>query len=209
MAFSTYLKEKLPLLDPDVAPSSFQQVAETVYASVINNGLPLDGNKKPGPDESKTKMHIRSGSRSALAIEDAIAKTSIMPGGQCEAGESDTARAAPGEPRISPEAFYKACEDVLLVYLDSIYGSSIRGDDHSMFTKLTKLYEARFMEDMRSLNVLDPDELTRVTEYGSEIVKGVSCIPFFYPIPQAQDRLTQIRPRSPTSNLKDRFLNQL
>lgn len=175
LAFSTYLKEKLPLLDPNVEPSSFQQVAETVYASVIN-GLPLDGNKKPGPDESKIKMHIKSGLRSALAIEEAIEKTRDVPGGHGEAGESDTAGAAAKGPWISPEGFYKACEDVLLVYLDTVHSSSIRGDDHLLFTKLTQLYEARFMEDMRSLNVLDPDELTRVTEYGPEIVNFVERI---------------------------------
>jgi cysteinyl-tRNA synthetase len=35
-----------------------------------------------------------------------------------------------------------------------------------MFTDLTRKHEDRFMQDVRDLNVLGPDELTRVTEYG-------------------------------------------
>lgn len=69
-------------------------------------------------------------------------------------------------PSLSSETdvveFYAAAEDVLLPYLDSQHGTSIDANDHSIFTKLTQKYEARFNEDMRSLNVLDPDVVTRV-----------------------------------------------
>lgn len=168
------MNEKLPLLDPSVTPSNFQKEAESIYASVVNGGV-LEGNKKPGPDESKIKAHIKSGSLSAKVITEAIDKVDKASENPAPTGEpeaSSTTEAAP----VAAEAFYKACEDVFLVYLDSLYGSSIRGEDHSIFKKLTERYEDRFMQDMRSLNVLDPDELTRVTEYGPEIVRFVEKI---------------------------------
>ncbi|KAL9105612.1 MAG: hypothetical protein Q9187_008679, partial [Circinaria calcarea] len=75
-----------------------------------------------------------------------------------------------------PEDFYSRVEDILLPYLDSLHGTSIDADDHTIFTKLTQKFEQRFMEDVRSLNVLDPDEMTRVTEYGQQIVDFVDKI---------------------------------
>jgi cysteinyl-tRNA synthetase len=41
---------------------------------------------------------------------------------------------------------------------------------------LTKRYEARFNEDMANLNVLEPDVVTRVTEYGPQIARYVEKI---------------------------------
>src|SRR5690606_31479286 len=57
-----------------------------------------------------------------------------------------------------------------------LYGSTIPSEDYSIFGKLTKKYEDRFMQDVRDLNVLDPDEVTRVTEYVQEIVDFVEQI---------------------------------
>ena len=42
--------------------------------------------------------------------------------------------------------------------------------------KLTKKFEDRFFRDVRELNVMDPDEVTRVTEYGPEIATFVQKI---------------------------------
>ena len=55
--------------------------------------------------------------------------------------------------------------DVMCLALDEKGKASIKGEDHAVFTKLTKEYEDRFFKDMQDLNVLDPDELVRVTEY--------------------------------------------
>lgn len=71
---------------------------------------------------------------------------------------------------------YLELQEILLPYLDSLYGSSVDARDHGIFTKLTKRYEDRFMEDMKALNCLDPDEVTRVTEYGPQIVAFVQKI---------------------------------
>ena len=102
-----------------------------------------------GDREAKIKMHIRT-------VTSAVEALTL--------------------PEIQLDQFFVKTQDVLLPYLDSLYGSSIDADDHSMFTKLTSFYESRFMEDMRALNCLDPDTLTRVTDYVPQIVDFVKTI---------------------------------
>ena len=70
----------------------------------------------------------------------------------------------------------KDLDDILMPYLDAKHGANIDAKDHSIFTKLTKRHEDRFMEDMRALNVLDPDVVTRATEYVPRIVDFVEKI---------------------------------
>ncbi|KAJ5894512.1 cysteine--tRNA ligase [Penicillium taxi] len=147
-AFTAYIKKNLSLLDPELVPVKYQEAVEKTYAVVLKGGA-LPGNEKPGDDEAKVKMHIKTAGSAAKALS---AK-------EIEAGP-----------------FYDSVQDVLLPYLDALKGSLIDAGDHSIFTKLTKKYEDRFMKDMRDLNVLDPDELTRVTEYGAEIADFVERI---------------------------------
>ncbi|GAQ09455.1 cysteine--tRNA ligase [Aspergillus lentulus] len=156
-AYSAYLKKNLPLLNPELPPAQYQEEVEKVYATVLNGG-PLPGNEKAGDDEAKVKMHIKTVASAAKVIA------------QAEGLDQATA------PKGFAESFYTNAQDLLLPYLDSLKASSINADDHSIFTKLTKKYEERFMKDMRDLNVLDPDELTRVTEYGAEIADFVEKI---------------------------------
>lgn len=156
-AYTAYLKKNLPLLNPELPPAQYQEEVEKVYATVLNGG-PLPGNEKAGDDEAKVKMHIKTLASAAKVIA------------QAEGLNQGTA------PKGFAESFYTNAQDTLLPYLDSLKGSSINADDHSIFTKLTKKYEERFMKDMRDLNVLDPDELTRVTEYGAEIADFVEKI---------------------------------
>ncbi|PGH16336.1 cysteine-tRNA ligase [Helicocarpus griseus UAMH5409] len=152
-AYAAYLEKRLPLLEAGLAPERFEDEVEKVYASILNGGS-LDGSGKPGDDEAKIKMHIKT----AASAANALTKSSA-------ASES-----------ILSETFYNDVQDVLLEYLDTLHGSSIRGEDRSVFTKLTKKYEDRFMQDVRDLNVLDPDAITRVTEYMPEIVSFVERI---------------------------------
>ncbi|KAL2362902.1 hypothetical protein RJZ56_004193 [Blastomyces dermatitidis] len=152
-AYSAYLEKKLPLLEAGLAPERYQDEVEKVYATILNGGA-LDGNGKPGDDEAKLKMHIKTASSAANAL----------------------AKVSSAEESILSESFYNDVKDVLLEYLDSVHGSSIRGEDRLIFTKLAKKYETRFMQDVRDLNVLDPDAITRVTEYMPEIVSFVERI---------------------------------
>ncbi|CRG87280.1 cysteinyl-tRNA synthetase [Talaromyces islandicus] len=151
-AYKAYLTKNLTLLDPELPPAKYQAEVEKLYATVLNGGT-LPGNEKPGDDEAKVKMHIKTVAPAAKAIAEAETST----------------------PALS-ESFYTDVQDVFLPHLDNLEGSSIDGEDHSIFTKLTKKYEERFLQDVRDLNVLDPDEITRVTEYGQEIAEFVQRI---------------------------------
>ncbi|KAF7716707.1 Uncharacterized protein PECH_008632 [Penicillium ucsense] len=155
-AYSAYIKKNLSLLDTELSPAQYQKEVEKAYGTVLSGGA-LPGNEKAGDDEAKVKMHIKTVASAASVLEKAE-----------KIGESDAASFS--------KSFYTQAQDVLLPYLDTLKGSSIDADDHSIFTKLTKKYEERFLNDMRDLNVLDPDELTRVTEYGAEIADFVERI---------------------------------
>ncbi|EOA84389.1 uncharacterized protein SETTUDRAFT_164547 [Exserohilum turcica Et28A] len=151
-AFDAYIKKNLPLLSEDVTIGNFNDESAQKYANVIQ-GKSVDGAGPAGDKEAKIKMHLRT------------------------AGTAATSLLAPSKSTPEDiELFYAGAEDVLLPYLDSLHGSSIDASDHSVFTTLTKKYEARFNEDMRALNVLDPDVVTRVTEYGDQIVSFVDKI---------------------------------
>jgi cysteinyl-tRNA synthetase len=151
-AFDAYVKKNLPLLSADVNIGTFNEESGKQYANVIQ-GKSVDGVGPAGDKEAKIKMHLKT------------------------AGSAATALLAPSKSTTEDvDIFYASAEDVLLPYLDSLHGTSIDASDHTVFTRLTQKYEARFNEDMRSLNVLDPDVVTRVTEYGDQIVTFVEKI---------------------------------
>ncbi|KAH7067924.1 tRNA synthetases class I (C) catalytic domain-containing protein [Paraphoma chrysanthemicola] len=151
-AFDAYVKKNLSLLSADVNIGTFNQESAEKYANVIQ-GKSEDGVGPAGDKEAKIKMHLRT------------------------AGTAATALLAPSKSTPEDvEVFYAGAEDVLLPYLDSLYGTSIDASDHTVFTRLTQKYEERFNEDMRNLNVLDPNVVTRVTEYGDQIVTFVQKI---------------------------------
>lgn len=150
-AFNKYLKKNLPLLPEKITPDSYSAAAEVYQA--VKDGKSLDG-KPPGDAEAKLKMHLRTAQTAADALQ----------------------RASSAVGKSTFENFYADTEDIFLPYLDALYGSTIDPRDHSVFTKLTKKYETLFFEDMRNLNVLDPDTITRVTEYGPQIVEFVKRI---------------------------------
>ena len=151
-AFDAYIQKNLPLLSPDLKPEAFQDEIKQKYGHVIA-GKALVGDGPPSDTEAKIKMHLKTAASAATAL--------LEP--EKTAGKD-------------VEEFYVGTEDVLLPYLDSLHGTSIDASDHRIFTKLTKKYEDRFNEDMENLNVLKPDVVTRVTEYGPQIVEFVEKI---------------------------------
>jgi cysteinyl-tRNA synthetase len=153
-AFNAYIKKNLPLVPEPTTPETFSAASIKEYQAIKDgNSLAGDGTP-PGDKEAKIKMHLRTSESAANVIS----------------------QAKSNQNSVKAETFYSATEDVLLPYLDSLYGNSIDPYNHTIFTDLTKKYEKLFFEDMRSLNVLDPDKLTRVTEFGPQIVKFVEKI---------------------------------
>jgi cysteinyl-tRNA synthetase len=153
-AFDAYVRKNLFFLPPDLKPEAYDTEAKKVYQAVLD-GKSLAGNGIPAGDkEAKIKMHLKTASSAAAALN-------LV---QNDKGSMDVVE------------FYTRTEDVLLPYLDSLYGSSIDASDYRIFTKLTSKFEKRFFEDVRALNCLDPDVLTRVTEYCPQIVEFVKKI---------------------------------
>jgi cysteinyl-tRNA synthetase len=153
-AFNAYIKKNLPLVPEGTTTDTFATASSKAYQTVKDGGSLAGDGTPPGDKEAKIKMHLRTTEGAASTI--------------CQANSNPNS--------VNAETFYSATEDVLLPYLDSLYGTSIDPYDHTIFTSLTKKYEELFFEDMRSLNVLDPDQLTRVTEFGPQIVEFVKKI---------------------------------
>ncbi|KAL8697568.1 MAG: hypothetical protein Q9224_002245 [Gallowayella concinna] len=151
-ALTAYLEKNLKLLPPKLAPEETFSQIQKHYGHVME-GKALHGGV-PGDEEAKIKMHVKTALAAAEAVHSVRTTPDIV-------GEKD---------------FNEKVQDVLLPYLDSLYGSTIDASDHSIFTKLTTKFEKRFMEDVRALNFLDPDVVTRVTEYDEKIKDFVGQI---------------------------------
>ena len=92
-------------------------------SSLAGNGIPA------GDKEAKIKMHLKTASSAAAALN-------LV---QNDKGSVDVVE------------FYTRTEDVLLPYLNSLYGSSIDASDYSIFTEVTEEFHhnSRGVEEMR------------------------------------------------------------
>ena len=149
-AYAAYVKKNLPLVDEVGLPSPehFREALQTTYGKVLR-GESLEGDGKPGDKEAKIKMHINT----VQAATDALVETDS-----------------------TANLFYSAVSDIMAPYLDAKEGPSIDASNYGIWAKLTQEYEHRFFRDMKDLNVLEPDSITRVTEYGQEIADFVEKI---------------------------------
>jgi cysteinyl-tRNA synthetase len=154
-----------------------KEVREDVAAAwqaYVRKYLPKIRDPAPSPRDFRAECSKAYASILAPAakVDDADAKTKmhIQTAG-------NTAKALSADPKeLTPTAFYELTNDVMCFALDAKSGSTIKGDDHAIFLKLTQEYERRFFQDMRDLNVMDPDELVRVTEHGKQIAEFVDRI---------------------------------
>ncbi|KAH9286699.1 Cysteine--tRNA ligase, cytoplasmic [Echinococcus granulosus] len=76
--------------------------------------------------------------------------------------------------RTSVMGMLTGAQDALAAYLDAKHGSSI--SDYEIFEALPRRMEEEFRDDMRSLNVLEADKLTRVSEYIEPIIAYIERI---------------------------------
>ncbi|XP_050676965.1 cysteine--tRNA ligase, cytoplasmic [Leptidea sinapis] len=75
---------------------------------------------------------------------------------------------------IAKSDMLQASRDPLSDWLDSKFGATVT--DNAIFTKLSRFWENEFHKDMKALNILPPDILTRVTEYVPQIIAFIKKI---------------------------------
>ncbi|KAF7191735.1 Cysteine--tRNA ligase [Pseudocercospora fuligena] len=156
-ALKEYASKKVPRLESylpesgqvdDAAVTKYTQGVRTEYQNVLD-GKSEDGQGPPGDKEAKIKMHLNTVKNAVDALHYSDATLPL---------------------------FVEKASGVLRPYIDRLNSSKVSGKDHHIFTKLTKKYEQRFFDDMKALNVRYPDKVTRVTEYGPQIVDFVKQI---------------------------------
>lgn len=152
-AFRQYIGKHLPSLPLDTSPATFSEAVDKTYKT------------KAEPPPLADAATAKQGQ--AVTVADLLLGAHI--------GTARSAAEALQTPGKLPDFFAKT-GDILLPYLDALYGAEMDSNNHKIYLELTQNFERRFLEDMNALNVLAPDQLTRVTEYVPQIVAFVEKI---------------------------------
>jgi cysteinyl-tRNA synthetase len=75
---------------------------------------------------------------------------------------------------LDEEQVYSQCHDILATFLDGKFGDTVTNP--AIYKDFAQFWERDFFTDMKALNILEPDILTRVSEYVPEIVDYVNKI---------------------------------
>ena len=106
-AWRAYFTKNLGLVPVQTLTKDFKRASELAYQNVIE-GKSLDGTAAPTETEAKIKMYLRTAQAAADGLE-AFSTSKSMP----------------------QDELYAKVDDVLLSYLDDLYGSQIDATDHS------------------------------------------------------------------------------
>ena len=142
-----YISRNLPLLSPDTSSETYGVEIKKAYSDIVDNEVTEE-------QDAKLKMHIRNGQQAASAL----------------------LRLEKATDSALLSDFVDHAKDVLHPYLDHLHGATIDSKDHGLFSAVARKYEERYFEDMHALNVVDPDVLTRATEYIPQMIAFVQRI---------------------------------
>lgn len=153
-AFHRYITKNLPSLPLDTNLDTFSESVNKVYGEKVAP-IPLAADSA-APKQSQ-----------AVTVDGLLLKAHLT--------TAQSALEAIQTCTKLPEFFAKT-NDILLPHLDALHGEEIDSDNHKIYLERTQKFERRFFENMDALNVLAPDQLTRVTEYVPQIAQFVEKI---------------------------------
>lgn len=152
-AFRHYIGKNLPSLPSDTSPETFSDTVDKAYKDKAEPpplADPATANQGQAPTVADLLLRAHIG----------VARSAVE------------ALQAPGKQSV----FFAKTDAILLPYLDALHGAEMDSNNHKIYLDLTQKFERRFTEDMNALNILAPDQLTRVTEYVPQIVRFVEKI---------------------------------